>query len=86
MSAVIWPSEWPANATGCGSDERTASHTTSEVSSTASWLLRVVASSSASASSRSRASGRSSTASASVTTDQAGWSVQGSPAPGAAAP
>src|SRR5690606_26641369 len=87
MRAVIWPREWPANATGSSSRSAvSASHATSEPSSTASWLASVVASSAAPASRSRRASGRSSTASASPTTDQAGWSTHASPAPGVAAP
>ena len=44
MSAVTWPSEWPANATGASMCSRTASHATSEVSRTASCASRVRAS------------------------------------------
>jgi hypothetical protein len=73
MRAVIWPSEWPAKATGCSSSSALrASHATSEPSRTASWLARVVDSSASSASSSRRASSRRVAASASATTDQAG--------------
>ena len=82
MSAVTCPSEWPANATGVGDAVASASHATSEVSSTASCASRVRASASAGASRTRWPSGSPSAASACSTIAQLGWSRHGAPMPG----